>query len=166
MKRLRVLLILAPLLGLALCTPVLADGIGVSPAAIELELPADGSAEVSFYITSDGFAGDVEIGLEDIPLRIEPEVVHLEDSPDPQQVVLTFYGDESLGEQTFHGKITFLAASGGTIGYGIKVKADITQTMTQAAAATQGLTMPAWGWIVIALVGLGIAILGIFVILK
>lgn len=166
MKRLRVLLMLAPLLGLALCTPALADGIGVSPPAIELELPADGSAEVSFYITSYGFAGDVEIGLEDIPLRVEPEVVHLEDSPDPQQVVLTFYGDESLGEQTFHGKITFLAASGGTIGYGIKVKAYITQTMTQPATATQDFSMPAWGWVVIALVGLGIAAMGVFVILK
>jgi hypothetical protein len=119
-----------------------------------LELPADGSGQVTFNIVSYGFEGDVEIGLEDIPLEVEPQLVHIENIAEPQEVVLTFHGDPSLGEQTFEGKITFLAVTGGTVAYGIKVRATITQT----AAVAGGFGMPMWGWIAIGVVALALIV--------
>jgi len=128
LKRLMIPSLLALLLCLIIATPVVAAGFGVSPKEINLEVPANGSTEATLYIASYGSSGDIQIGLENIPLRVEPETVRIRRSDTGKKVVLTFYGEESLGEQTFEGKITFLATGGGNIGFGIKVKAVITQT--------------------------------------
>ncbi|MBA7699647.1 hypothetical protein ES703_108346 [subsurface metagenome] len=124
-KRVIILGLLALLGCLVIAAPVAAAGFGVSPSKINLEVPANGSAEAVFYIS--GYSGDIQIGLEGIPLTVEPEKVRIRRSDSAKEVVLTFYGNESLGEQTFEGKITFLATGEGNVGFGIKVKAVITQ---------------------------------------
>lgn len=110
---------------MVLCTtPVLAAGLSISPPSVELDVPADGIAEVEFLVYD--FTGNLEISLEDIPLKVEPTTVPVTSKEEGTRVVLTFYGDESLGSKIYQGKIRFLAMTGGMVAMGIKVKATVT----------------------------------------
>lgn len=109
---------------ICLCaTPVLAAGLRISPPSVEFDVPADGSAEVEFLVYD--FTGDLQISLEDIPLTVEPTTVPVTAKEEGTRVVLTFYGDETLGSKIYEGKIRFLALTGGTVAMGIKVKATV-----------------------------------------
>jgi len=120
----RVIALFAAVILIGLCAlPVLAAGVGISPPSVEFDVPADGSTEVEFLVYD--FNGDLEISLEDIPLTVEPTTVPVTASAEGTKVVLTFYGDESLGSQVFKGKIRFLAVTGTTVAMGIKVRATV-----------------------------------------
>jgi len=156
----------AVVLILICAAPALAQGMGISPGTVEFEVPAHGTATVAFLVYD--FSGDLQISLEDIPLTVEPETVHVTASEDgtPVEVELTFYGDESLGSQVFNGKIRFLALTGGTIATGIKVRATVNhivagQPIPGEAVGSDGFSMPLWGWIVI---GVAALVLVIFII--
>lgn len=126
----------AVVVALLCAVPVLAAGFSISPASIEFDVPASGSTTVEFLVYD--FGGDLEISLEDIPLRVEPEKVSVVASEEGTPIELTFYGDESLGSQVFNGKIDFLAISGGNIAFGIKVKATVTHiSIAQTPAPLQ-----------------------------
>lgn len=156
---------LAAVVLIFLCAgPALAQGLGISPGTVEFDVPADGSATVEFLVYD--FSGDLQISLEDIPLTVEPETVHVTASEDgtPVEVELTFYGDESLGSQVFNGKIRFLALTGGTIATGIKVRATVNhivagQPLPGEGVGSDGFSMPLWGWIVIGIAALALVIL-------
>jgi len=120
----RVIALFTAITLIALCAlPALAQGLGISPPSVEFDVPAEGSTEVEFLVYD--FTGDLEISLEDIPLRVEPTTVSVTAKEEGTKVVLTFYGDDSVGSQVFNGKIRFLAMTGGTVAMGIKVKATI-----------------------------------------
>jgi len=108
--------------------PVLAAGLSISPPTVEFNVPADGSTEVEFFVYD--FTGDLQISLEDIPLRVEPTTVPVTAKEEGTRVVLTFYGDESLGSEIYEGKIRFLAMTGGTVAMGIKVRATVNHIAT------------------------------------
>ncbi|GAI57194.1 unnamed protein product, partial [marine sediment metagenome] len=108
--------------------PVLAAGLSISPPTVEFDVPADGSAEVEFLVYD--FTGDLQISLEDIPLRVEPTTVPVTAKEGGTRIVLTFYGDESLGSEIYEGKIRFLAMTGGTVAMGIKVRATVNHIAT------------------------------------
>lgn len=111
------------IVALFFAVPVLAIGLTISPPSVEFDVSADGSNQVEFLVYD--FNGNLEISLEDIPLRVEPTTVTVAAEEEGTRVVLIFYGDESLGSQVFNGKIRFLAMTGGTVAMGIKVKATI-----------------------------------------
>lgn len=157
MRKLAASLVAAILL-LLYTAPGLAQGLGISPPTVEFDVPADGSAVVEFLVYD--FTGDLEISLEDIPLTVEPETVHVIASGEGTPVELTFYGNESLGSQVFEGKIRFLALTGGTVATGIKVRATVNHIVAGEAGAGEGFTMPLWGWIII---GAGMVLLVVFV---
>jgi len=114
---------------IGLCTaPVLAAGLIISPPSVDFDVPAEGSAEVEFLVYD--FNGDLEISLEDIPLRVEPTTVPVTAKEEGTRAVLTFYGDESLGSEIYEGKIRFLAMTGGTVAMGIKVRATVNHVAT------------------------------------
>jgi len=146
MKKLIGLLIL-PLLLLAMPTmPVLAASLGISPSHTELEVPSEGSAIASFQVYY--FTGDLEISLVDIPLRVEPETIHVEALNEPVSVELTIYGDESLGSQVYDGYVRFLGSTGGSVAVAVKVKATVTnvvegQPIPQEADPTVEITVSA-----------------------
>lgn len=120
----RVIALFAAVILISLCAlPVLAQGLGISPPSVEFDVPGNGSAEVEFLVYD--FTGDLEISLENIPLRVEPTTVPVTAKEEGTRVVLTFYGDESLGSEVFTGKIRFLAMTGGTVAMGIKVRATV-----------------------------------------
>lgn len=117
-------LVVAAILTLLLTVPALAASLSISPEKVEFEVPADGSAEVTF--TAFKYTGDLTIDCENIPLKVEPTTVSVKAKEGGDTFVLTFYGDESLGSKIYEGKIRFLATTGGMVAMGIKVKARVT----------------------------------------
>jgi len=109
---------------LLLAAPLLAASLGISPSHTELEVPGNGSATASFQVYY--FSGDLQISLVDIPLRVEPDTIHIEQSTEPVDVQLTIYGDNSLGSQIYDGYVRFLGSTGGTVAVAVKVKAKVT----------------------------------------
>jgi hypothetical protein len=111
-------------LALVLTAPALAASLGISPSHIELEVPGDGSATADLQVHY--FSGDVQVSLVDIPLRVEPEVLHVDALDEPVDVQVTIYGDESLGSRVYNGYIRFLGLSGETVAVAVRIKAEIT----------------------------------------
>lgn len=105
-------------------TPVLAAGFGLSPAEVEFQVPADSSKKVEFMAYN--FSGDLQVSLENIPLRVEPTTIAVNAPVAGTKISLTFYGDESLGSKIYQGKIRFLASTGSMVATGIKVRATVT----------------------------------------
>lgn len=110
-------------------SPALAVSLRVGPARVEFDVPPNGSTEVNFRVYD--FSGDVRVELEDIPLRVEPEVVTVEAVEGGTPVTLTFYGDKSLGSQTFKGIIYFAPASGGMVSLRVGVRATVNHIVSQ-----------------------------------
>ena len=109
---------------LLLTSPLLAASLGISPSHTELEVPGDGSATANFQVHY--FSGDLKVSLVDIPLKVEPETLHIEPSGEPVDIELTIYGDDSLGSQVYNGYIRFLGMTGETVAVAVKVRAKIT----------------------------------------
>jgi len=152
-------LVVAVMLTLLLTVPALAASLSISPEKVEFEVPADGSAEVTF--TAFKYNGDLTIDCENIPLKVEPTTVSVKAKEGGDTFALTFYGDESLGSKIYEGKIRFLATTGGMVAMGIKVRASVTNlvegetpvlatieesqqpfTETQNSGATQAIQKP------------------------
>lgn len=120
----KVIASVAVLVLIGLCTaPVGAQSLQLSPASVEVDVPADGSSQVEFLVYD--FAGELEISLENIPLTVEPEKVSVSATTQGSKVVLTLYGDQTLGLETYQGYIRFLARTGGMVAMGIKVRATV-----------------------------------------
>lgn len=126
---------------------------------MELEVPANGSAVATFYVTSD-FDGELQVSLEDIPLRVEPTTIPITKSDDNREVELTFYGNESLGQQTFDGEVRFLALTGGNIASGIIIGAKVTNVVEEQ----QSRTFPNIAWYIYTIIVLVIALIVVSVI--
>ncbi len=102
-----------------------AEALGIGPPFFDLDLQIDGSNSRKFYITSDGLEGQLIVGMEDLPFRVEPLTINISRSDVNLPVEITFYGNETLDPGIYEGKITFLASTGGFVTVGIKIKATI-----------------------------------------
>jgi hypothetical protein len=152
MKRL-VSLMAVGFIFLTLAAPALASSLGVSPSHIELEVPADGNATAAFQIYY--FSGDVKVEMVDIPLRVEPQILHVDALDVPEDVQLTIFGDESLGSRVYNGFIKFIGMSGEMIAIAVQVRAKITNivageepvpvTSGMQTAAVPDITVPPTG---------------------
>jgi hypothetical protein len=111
-------------IALSLAASVLAATLGISPSSIEVTVPGEGSATTTFQVHF--FRGDIKVSLVDIPLSVEPQVLHVDAIDEPQDIEVTIYGDESLGSQIYNGYIRFLGMSGETVAVAIKIKANVT----------------------------------------
>ena len=109
---------------LVVASPALATSLGISPSHTELEVPGDGSATANFKVHY--FSGDIQVSLVDIPLKVEPETIHVEALSEPVDIELTIYGDESLGSQVYDGYVRFIGMSGGAVAAGVEVNAKVT----------------------------------------
>ena len=108
-------------------TPLLAQSLQLSPASVEIDVPAAGSSQVEFVVYD--FAGQLDISLEDIPLTVAPETVMVNATARGGKVVLTLYGHGTrgleLGSETYRGYIRFLVRTDGMVASGIKVRATV-----------------------------------------
>ena len=110
---------------LLLAAPLLAASLGISPSHTELEVPGNGSATADFQVYY--FSGDLQVSMVDIPLTVEPDIIHVDASGDkPADIQLTIYGNESLGSRVYDGYVRFLGVTGGTVAVAVKVKAKVT----------------------------------------
>jgi len=102
-----------------------AEALGIGPPSFELDLKMDGSNSTTLYITSDGLKGELIVGREGLPFRIEPSRINMTKGDVNAPVKLTFYGNETLKPGVYEGKVTFLAMTGGFVAVGIKIRAKI-----------------------------------------
>jgi len=102
-----------------------AEALGIGPPSFELDLQMDGSNSTTFYITSDGLNGQLIVGMENLPFRVDPSRINMTSGDANTPVELTFYGNETLDPGVYEGKVTFLAMTGGFVAMGIKVRAKI-----------------------------------------
>jgi hypothetical protein len=103
------------------------SGFTVSPARLEVTVPESDSRPAYVYITSY-FDGELIVGTESIPFRVEPETIPVSSTDRYKKVELLIYGDPAVEEGEYTGKLTFLALTGKNVAFGIKVDIFITQT--------------------------------------
>jgi len=87
--------------------------------SVEL-LTNETSKTAEFTVKVADFTGDIDIGVENIPLDYEPKTVSVEAGIETD-VVVTFYRNEEVGAMVIVGKITFLPVSEAMFIPGIKV---------------------------------------------
>ena len=102
-----------------------AEALGIGPSSLELDLPLDGFNSTTFDFNSDGVTGELIIGKEDLPFRMEPSRVNMTSGDVSVPVELTFYGNETLEPGVYEGMVTFIAYTGGFVAVGIKIRAKI-----------------------------------------
>jgi hypothetical protein len=106
---------------------VVADsGFSVAPARLEVTVPENGSSHVYIYIYSQ-FDGEIAVGTEDIPFRVEPERIAVNSTDKNKKVELIIHGDPALEAGEYAGKLTFLGLTGKNVAYGVKIDVRITQ---------------------------------------
>ena len=101
-------------------------GFAVGPPHIEVKVPADGNSTAIVYITSM-VDGEIVVGTEGIPFLVEPGIVQVSSTDEYREIVLRFYGNDSVEAGRYSGNITFLLYTSDTVAYGVKITADVTQ---------------------------------------
>jgi hypothetical protein len=99
-------------------------------------------------------------------LRVEPTTIHIDQSDEPTNIQLTFYGNETLGSHTYDGYVRFLGMTGGTVAIAVKVKATVNhilagQPLPAQTEGNESFTMPLWGWIAIGIVVLAVVVFAV-----
>jgi len=102
-----------------------AEALGIGPPSFELDLRIDGSNSTTVYLLSDGLEGELIIGLESLPFRVEPSKINMSKEDHYRPVEITFYGNETLESGVYEGIVTFIAYTGGFVAVGIKIRAKI-----------------------------------------
>jgi hypothetical protein len=119
-----------------LAGPVQANGgFSIAPSKLEVTVSENGSSPVYIYVTSS-FDGELIIGKEDIPYRIEPASIPVGSQDINRKVELTIINDSAVEAGEYPGKLTFLAYTGTNVAYGIKV--DILVIQTSGKGVMQG----------------------------
>lgn len=130
-----------------------ASGLGIGPPSFDLNVPVDGLNSTTFYVTSDGLDGELIVGTENLPFKVEPSRINISADDVNKPVLLTFYGNETLEPGLYEGKVTFLAMTGDFIAVGIKIKANITLVESPKSLFNfDKFTLPVTGIIVAAAV--------------
>lgn len=108
--------------------------LGVGPESVEFEVPCDNCTNVSFFISSENNV-NLEISLEDIPLDFEPKLILVPKGSTNKEVIITFYGDESLGSVQYEGKVRFMALNRSDNTADIKINAKVNHTLSNQGMA-------------------------------
>jgi hypothetical protein len=101
------------------------EALRIGHSLIELDLLSDGSNSTTIYFNSDGVTGELIIGKEDLPFRIEPSRINMTSDDVNVPVELTFYGNKTLEPGVYEGMVTFIAYTGGFVAVGIKIRTKI-----------------------------------------
>jgi|GEM_PF-3279873 len=113
------------LLGSVFVPTAYAIGFAVGPPSVNLTVPTNGENTVAVYLTSFDYTGEVMVGTEDIPFKVSPEVIQINDTDKNRRIELIFYGNKSVKEGTYSGKLTFLGSTDENVAAGVKIKANI-----------------------------------------
>ena len=100
---------------------VYASSFGLSPYSVNTQLTAGQSTDVAFTVS--GFAGVVEISVEDLPIAITPKAIDVQDG---SRINLTLNCSADVPSGEHRGTLVFLAKSGGSVQSGIRIPCIIT----------------------------------------
>jgi len=148
------------------CNALEESGFAVGPAKLDVVVPANSSNSTYVYITSY-VAGELVVGTENLPFRIEPTTISITSTDRTRKVELTVYGNTSLAAGQYSGKLTLLLYSGSNVAHGVKINTNITQ-MEQESEPTWFDTiidLITQNWVVIiVVVGIVVALtLGVYI---
>jgi hypothetical protein len=113
-------------------------GFSIAPPALEVTLDGDESSPVYVHITSR-FDGELTVGTEGVPFRVGPEKIAVGSADTDRVVELTVYDDPSVSSGEYSGKLTFLAATGSNLAFGIKLSLSVKKE-------SQGFVAEFLGW--------------------
>jgi len=111
------------------------NGFSVAPAKLEVTVTEGDSSLADVYITSY-FTGNLIIGTEAIPFRVDPGSIAVNSTDRDRKVELSIHGNPSTKAGEYPGKLTFLAHAGNNVAYGVKV--DILITQIGGAGSSRG----------------------------
>ena len=116
-------------------------GMGIGPSSLEIDVPFDGFNSTTVYLTSDGLDGELIIGKENLPFRIEPAKQNMSAGDVNKPVVITVYGNETLSPGVYDGKLTFIGYTGGSMAMGIKIRIRVNLIGEQDDSTSTGLDL-------------------------
>jgi hypothetical protein len=102
-----------------LTTPIRVFGLGVGPPSLEIQVPVDGFNSTVVYFTSDGLSGELIVGCENLPFKVEPEAVSMSPDDVNKPLEITIHGNSTLESGTYNGKLTFIGMTGGAVAMGL-----------------------------------------------
>jgi hypothetical protein len=140
------------------------SGFAVGPAQLHITIPEAGTAQAYVYITSY-LEGELTVGTENLPFRIEPNTIAITSTERNQKVELVIHENTSLTAGQYSGKLTFLLYTGGDVAYGVKINANVTQlASSKPEGAPDVIGIIRQNYVVIIVVaGLAVAlVLGVF----
>lgn len=102
------------------------SGFAVGPAELNVTVPEKSSNSTYVYITSY-LDGELVVGTENLPFRVEPETIPITATDRNRKVELVVHGNTSLTAGQYSGKLTFLLPIASNVSIGVKIKTNITQ---------------------------------------
>lgn len=113
---------------LVLLIPMPVMAMGVSPSAVNIDVPADGFTELVFTITG---CSEVDLSLEGIPLTVEPNHASVVGG----QITVRILGNSLMPSGIYNGYLVILE-SGQQVGVGVKVSLTVNHADNQSILLT------------------------------
>ncbi len=108
--------------------PAIPEGLfKVSPVSLRLELDRGGRQRFGMRITSSEDA-QIHINTEGLPYSVQPSTLYIQGAEQSQRIELELFGDRSIPNGEYEGRLTFLRDAGNNVALGVKVKTTVLQT--------------------------------------
>ncbi|MGI9952714.1 hypothetical protein V3F56_10175 [Moorellaceae bacterium AZ2] len=125
-------------------------GFAVGPPLLDVEISTDGAGKALVYLTSHNYRGDLLVGTEGLPVKVEPTRIKLDGSEKNRETVLSLYEHQTLEPGNYYGWITFLGTTSGNVALGVKIQASVRKETAQLTGhGEETLTRGAKGLIVV-----------------
>jgi hypothetical protein len=112
------------------CTALDERGFTVGPTQLNVTVPENSSNTTYVYITSY-VDGELILGTENLPFSIEPTTIPITSTDRTRKVEIKVNGNTSLTTGQYSGKLTLLLYTGSNVAHGVKINANITQTVPE-----------------------------------
>jgi len=99
----------------------------VSPVSLSIDVDRGGSSRFDVRITSSDDA-QMHIDTEDLPFEVKPATLRIQGSEEAQTFELELFGNETIPNGEYDGKLTVLCDVGDNVALGVKVKTTVSQT--------------------------------------
>jgi predicted phosphodiesterase len=110
----------------------------VSPVSLSIEVDRGGSSRFDVRITSSDDA-QMHIDTEDLPFEVKPATLRIQGSEQAQVFELELFGNETIPNGEYEGKLTVLRDVGDNVALGVKVKTTVSQTGEGVGFLERGL---------------------------
>jgi acid phosphatase type 7 len=109
----------------------------VSPVSLNINVDSGGSYRFNMRITSSHDA-QIHIDTEGLPFEVKPAMLQIQGSEQAQKFELELFGNTTIPNGEYEGKLTFLRDVGDNVALGVKVKTKVSQTGEEASFIGNG----------------------------